>query len=200
MIKAIIWDMGDVLCSGSSPKSRQAWEHRLGLQAGEMGRIVFYHPIAPELLLGTSHPDEMFEAIGTELGLNETEWRQLGDDFWGSPNWNLGLFEYIWSIKGQYKLGVLSDAWITTREKVRERINYDLFDVIVYSAESGLCKPDPSSYSAILTQLELEAAEGIFVDDRLVNVDGARETGMKALQYSERIDIHVEIEQLIDES
>jgi HAD superfamily hydrolase (TIGR01549 family) len=199
MTKALIFDMGDVLCSGSSPKSRQAWEKRLHLPDGEIGRIVFHHPLAPGLVLGTGHPDELFEAVGKDLELNESEWRQLEEDFWGEPDWNCDLFDYIYSLKSRYKLGVLSDAWITTREKVIERINSDVFDVIIFSAESGIGKPDPASYQAVLKRMGVIAAEAVFVDDRLKNAEGARNIGMPALQYAWGMGIQREIEQVTGE-
>lgn len=199
MTKALIFDMGDVLCSGSSPKSRQAWEKRLNLPDGEIGRIVFHHPLAPELALGTVHPDVLFEAVGKDLELNESEWRQLEEDFWGEPVWNNNLFDYIYSLKSRYKLGVLSDAWITTREKMVERINSDVFDVIVFSAESGICKPDPAAYHRILAKLSVQATEAIFVDDRLENVEEAMNIGLKAIQYVWGMDIQREIERVAGE-
>jgi FMN phosphatase YigB (HAD superfamily) len=55
------------------------------------------------------------------------------------------------SLEGRYKLGVLSDAWLGTRDRVQEWVNYDLFDVIMFSAEEGVRKPDPKMYQRMLS-------------------------------------------------
>ena len=198
MIKAIIWDMGGVLCSEDDLTSRENWERRLGLSPGELAKIVFYHPIAPRLFVGETPPEEMWNAIGDELNLSDEEVRKLSVDFWGEPAWNQDLLDYITSLKGQYKLAVLSDAWVTTREALRERINYDLFDVIMFSAEEGIRKPDPRYYQRMLSQLGVEADEAIFVDDRTVNVEGGERVGMYGIHYTREIDIRERINQVIE--
>ena len=120
----------------------------------------------------------------------------MGQDFWGLPIWDLDLLDYISSVKGTYKFGVLSDAWINTREKVQEWINYDLFDAIIFSCEVRVSKPDPSSYTNILSRLNVAAEECIFVDDRTVNVECVRRIGRKAMQYNGDMDIRAAVEQL----
>ena len=99
-------------------------------------------------------------------------------------------------VKGTYKLDVLSDAWINTREKVQEWINYDLFDAIIFSFEVRVSKPDPSPYTNILSRLNVAAEECIFVDDRTVNVECVRGIGRKAMQYNGDMDIRAAVEQL----
>ena len=121
----------------------------------------------------------------------------MGQDFWGLPIWDLDLLDYISSVKGTYKLDVLSDAWINTREKVQEWINYDLFDAIIFSFEVRVSKPDPSPYTNILSRLNVAAEECIFVDDRTVNLECIRGIGRKAMQYNGDMDIRAAVEQLI---
>ena len=190
--------MGGVLCREDDLASRGNWERRLGLPSGELDRIVFYHPVAPQLFVGKAHPEEMWKAIGEELNLSEEEIRKLSADFWGEPIWNHDLLDYITSLKGQYKLGVLSDAWITTREEVGEWINNDLFDIIMFSAEEKIRKPDPKYYQLILSLLEVEADESIFVDDRLENVEGAERVGMYAIHYTRGMGIRERIHQITE--
>ena len=198
MIKAIIWDMGGVLSSEDDLMSRKNWERRLGLSSGELARRVFYHPVAPRLFVGEVPPEEMWNAIGDELNLSDEEVRKLSVDFWGEPVWNQDLLGYIATLKNQYKLGVLSDAWITTREAVQERIHDDLFDVIMFSAEEGMRKPDPKYYQRMLSRLEVEAGEAIFVDDRIQNVEGAERVGMYGIHYTREMDIRERIDQITE--
>ena len=197
MIKAIIWDMGGVLIS-EEVASRARWEKRLGLTPEELTHIVFYHPLAEKLVVGQTSFMSMWNDIGTKLKLSEEETRQLSEDFWGEPVWNLDLMDYIASLRGHYKLGVLSDAWVTTRATVDERINYALFDAILFSAEEGMRKPDPRYYQRILSQLEINADEAIFVDDRTVNIEGAEAVGMHGVHYTKDIDIRQRIDQIIE--
>ncbi len=52
----------------------------------------------------------MWSDIGAELKRSEEETRPRSANFWGPPIWHLDLVEYITSLRGHYKLGVLSSA------------------------------------------------------------------------------------------
>jgi putative hydrolase of the HAD superfamily len=58
------------------------------------------------------------------------------------------------------------------------------FDVLVWSFQHGLAKPDRAIYERALDQLGSTAGETLFVDDKLENVTAARAVGMKAVQFS----------------
>ncbi len=57
------------------------------------------------------------------------------------------------------------------------------FDGIVVSGEEGLLKPDPGIYRLLLDRHGLDAADCVFIDDVMANVDGARAVGMRAVQF-----------------
>jgi|SRR6516162_8381008 len=56
----------------------------------------------------------------------------------------------------------------------------DEFDVLTWSCEMGVIKPDEEIYRACLDALGCEPARSLFFDDRPRNVDGARRVGMDA--------------------
>ncbi|MBS0520840.1 MAG: HAD-IA family hydrolase [Proteobacteria bacterium] len=58
------------------------------------------------------------------------------------------------------------------------------FDEIIYSAALGVCKPDRVFYTNAQARMGVTVAQSIlFVDDRAVNVDGARICGWRAMLY-----------------
>jgi HAD superfamily hydrolase (TIGR01509 family) len=58
------------------------------------------------------------------------------------------------------------------------------FDVLVWSYQLHMAKPDPAIYRYTLNELGAQPEETLFLDDRLVNVEAARALGMKALAFS----------------
>ena len=50
-----------------------------------------------------------------------------------------------------------------------------------YSHEMGLRKPDPESFLYILNEQGLKAGETLFIDDTMVNIEGAREVGLEVM-------------------
>jgi putative hydrolase of the HAD superfamily len=93
------------------------------------------------------------------------------------------LLDFIRSIKPDYKTGTICDAWWDARNNLKQFIIRENFDVIVFSAEEGLKKPDSEIYLRTLERLGVDPQEAIFVDDRLPNVAGARQVGLHAIQY-----------------
>lgn len=59
----------------------------------------------------------------------------------------------------------------------------ELFDAIVDATHTRILKPDPRAYALVTEQLGLEAAECVFVDDQLRNVEGARRAGMQVVHF-----------------
>ena len=57
------------------------------------------------------------------------------------------------------------------------------FDVVVASCEVGCCKPDPAIYRICVERLAVPAAETLFVDDRLENLDAAETIGLRTLHF-----------------
>lgn len=58
-----------------------------------------------------------------------------------------------------------------------------LFDVIVDATYTQVLKPDPRAYAACVDKLGLRAAECVFVDDQLRNVEGGRRAGLPTVHF-----------------
>jgi putative hydrolase of the HAD superfamily len=61
----------------------------------------------------------------------------------------------------------------------------EIFELVVDSAFVGMRKPDPRIYELTLERLGggLTAADCLFVDDVLVNVEAARQLGMTGVHF-----------------
>ena len=67
------------------------------------------------------------------------------------------------------------------------------FDGIVVSGEEHLLKPDAAIYKCLLERYALQAEESLFVDDNADNVAGARNVGMKAIQFTSAVELEREL-------
>ncbi len=71
-----------------------------------------------------------------------------------------------------------ADFWPPFRAK--EDDFFRRFREIVVSGEEKLLKPDPAIYYRALDRFGLRPDEALFIDDRAINVEGARAVGMNA--------------------
>jgi 2-haloacid dehalogenase len=76
----------------------------------------------------------------------------------------------------------------------RERAFFDRFRDIIVSGQEKLLKPDPAIYYRALDRFGLKPGEALFVDDRLINVEGARAVGMKAHLFTGAADLRDRLE------
>jgi putative hydrolase of the HAD superfamily len=57
------------------------------------------------------------------------------------------------------------------------------FDVVVDGTYTRILKPDARAYALVTEALELSAANCVFVDDQLRNVEGGRRAGMQVVHF-----------------
>jgi putative hydrolase of the HAD superfamily len=197
MIKAIIWDLGGVLSKMADNRSHRYWEKNLGLQQGELAGFIYKHPLNKAALIGEISAEDYWLEVGKQLGLSSKDASRLHTDFFMASEWDDGLLALIESLKANFKMAILSGAMSDARANVQSQINTELFDVMIFSAEEGVQKPDPEIYQRALARLGVEAEEAIFIDDWLASVEGARGVGIHAIHYVTGIDIKSEITRII---
>jgi putative hydrolase of the HAD superfamily len=79
-------------------------------------------------------------------------------------------------------LSNLGDSVLTSVE--REFAWIHNFDVLVWSFQLRIAKPDPAIYRHLLKQLGTLPEETLFLDDRMVNIEAARALGIRTLLFS----------------
>lgn len=85
-----------------------------------------------------------------------------------------------------------ADFWRPFRAK--EEAFFSRFRDIVVSGEEKLLKPDPALYYRALDRFHLRPDAALFVDDRLINVEGAEAVGMKAHLFTDAPDLRRRLE------
>lgn len=95
------------------------------------------------------------------------------------------LLKFIEDNKSDYKIGMISNVGQGFIERMFvDKPASEYFDSIVLSNEVGLVKPDKRIYELSASQIGCETNECVFIDDLEKNVEGAKQAGMQAIQYS----------------
>lgn len=72
----------------------------------------------------------------------------------------------------------------------------ELFDHLVLSYEIGHMKPSPEFYAACVAASNAPAGSCVFIDDRLENVEAARQAGMTAIHFTDEPPLVAALEEL----
>ena len=187
MIDAVIWDMGGVLLRTEDPIPRLKLAERLGITAEELYTTVFMSETAEFAMIGKIKEDLHWDFIRRKFDLSATQLEEFQSVFWSGDRVDEKLVDYINSLRPGVQTALLSNAWSEARNIITSRFRMlHAFDVIVFSAEIGLAKPDRRIFHYVLKKLGLPADRTVFIDDIKGNVDGARSLGMKGIVFTGR--------------
>jgi putative hydrolase of the HAD superfamily len=81
-------------------------------------------------------------------------------------------------------LSLLSNAPHELARALQGHPAFANFDQLMFSAQLGATKPDRAIFEAAIERLGRPAEEVLFIDDRAENVEGAREAGLQAVQFT----------------
>jgi epoxide hydrolase-like predicted phosphatase len=197
-IRAVIWDVGGVLVRTEDQRSRDRLAERFGLSRSELEELVFGHEAGKRAQRGEVSYEAHWEILGKELRLSPGNIEEFQRAFWAGDKLDHELINYIRSLRGRYKTGLLSNAFSDLRHMVEAvwKIG-DAFDVLVISAEVGVVKPDPQIYQIALEKLGVDAQEAVFIDDFDRNVAAARELNLHGIHFRNPVQVRADLNDLL---
>lgn len=198
-IRAVVFDIGGVLEFTPRTGWQRKWEAALGLKTGETDERLM--SVWKGGSIGTISEEEVEKCIGEVLGLDRTQVVAFMADLWEEyvGTLNAELAAYFANLRPRYKTAILSNSFVGAREKEQERYGFgDMCDLIVYSHEVGLRKPDRAIYELLCERLGVQPEEVIFLDDVGEAVDAAREIGIHAILFKATAQAIADIEACLE--
>ncbi|MBF6589164.1 MAG: HAD family phosphatase [Ktedonobacterales bacterium] len=198
-IRVVIFDIGgilEIIPGGGDPTIRfpemmARWETRLGMPPGELGRQI--REMDGRLIsagkdgdIGTCSEAEWREELRLVTGWDQPQVDAFMGDFWdvycGHPNPELAA--YLSGLRPRYQTALLSNSFDGARREEEKRYHFsEIADLIIYSHEVGVAKPDQRIYAAACERLEARPEEIVFLDDVERNVAAAAAYGLHAILF-----------------
>lgn len=183
-IKAVIFDMGGVLLRTVDTAPREAIAKRFGTSRNELERYVFRGPTSVQSEIGEVSDIFHWQTVLQHYGHSEENPLEIYTEYFSGDAIDLELMDFAESLKSEYKIGLLSNAWVDTRNKLGTMFCFiESFDKAIFSAEVKVRKPDEEIYRIMLNKLNAEPKETIFIDDFPENIEGARRVGLNTIQF-----------------
>jgi epoxide hydrolase-like predicted phosphatase len=184
-VRAVVFDIGGVLEINPPLGFVEKWEDRLGLDRGEIADRL--GPVFGAGNTGAMTEAEVHRRIGQLLALDSSRVDGFMADLWTEylGTLNTELAEYFAGLRPAYLTGIISNSFVGAREREQQAYGFgQMTDVIIYSHEVGISKPDPRIYRLACDRLGVRPEEVIFLDDVDANVDAARDLGMQAILFT----------------
>jgi epoxide hydrolase-like predicted phosphatase len=202
-IRTIILDIGGVLEITPDPQMTaliDRWGKRLYLKPKELAERL--ESLDSAGTLGTCTEEEWLRRLRVTTGMDQAQCDEFMADFWGEylGELNVELAEFIAMLRPHYTIALLSNSFLGAREREQDRYHFqDLTDLIIYSHEIGLAKPDQRIFQLTCERLGLPPHETIFLDDYEPNIIAARQLGMQAILFGDTRQAIAEIRALLQE-
>jgi epoxide hydrolase-like predicted phosphatase len=184
-IRAVFFDLGGVIVRTEYQTPREHLAERLGMEYDDLYRIVFDSETGHQASIGAITSVQHWEAVMKRLKRPYEEMSAIRDEFYAGDIVDRQILDFLRSLRGKYKIGLISNAWGDLRDYlVREKMD-DAFDHIIISAEVGVAKPEAKIFQIALKQAEVSPSEAVFVDDFYVNIEGCEKVGMKGIHFKD---------------
>jgi FMN phosphatase YigB (HAD superfamily) len=189
-IRAIAFDLGGVLEDvGPAEDFVFGWRARLGLTEARVAGLLWPLTRADpgdQVKTGAVPEAQYRQQCLDALGLAGRMAEDFMASFW---NWYCGVLDaelasFTARLRPHYRTATLSNSVAGARREEQARFGFaELVDVIIYSDEAGLAKPDPQVYRLLCDELGVKPAEVVFLDNRRPNVDAARGLGIHGILH-----------------
>ena len=95
-----------------------------------------------------------------------------------------------------YRLAIVSDAWPSLENIYIDAHLRDYFSSFVISTQLGVSKPNRLMYQKALQELGVQPHEAIFIDDNIINCEGAIKLGIDAILLCRDKDLYLAYKQI----
>jgi len=197
MIKAVLFDLGGVYFEDGTDKFLKKLSSKIGKS---------YNDLYPIFRMGKSLEYRRNEISGKEF----FGWaaKELDTDFtadqlnemWVSEYTEVtGVKEIIKDLKKKgIKVTILSDNVPERIEYLQKKYKFlNVFDDVVLSYEVNLVKTSEEMFNLALSRVNCKPEETIFVDDREINLDVAKQLGIIPILYTTPENLERELRELL---
>lgn len=186
-LRAVIFDYGMVLTAPPDPEAHAHLVRITGLPAEKLDR--FYWADRHAFDEGELNGSTYWQAVARQAGLLLSPAAIEELIHWDARLWmklNPPMFGWADALRARgVRTAILSNMGDTVLRAMEREFDWlARFDVLVWSYQLRMAKPDPAIYRYTLGKLGTAPAETLFVDDRPENVRAAAELGLHALLFT----------------
>lgn len=186
-LRAVIFDYGMVLTGPPDSEAHASLVRMTGLSATRLDGLYWSYRDAYDT--GELSGQDFWRKIASEAGLSLSP-TAIGDltrwdaRMWMTENPTMLAWQLVLKQHGLLT-AILSNMGDTVHQAMQKELDWlSRFDVLVWSYQLGIAKPDPRIYRCTLEKLGTRPEETLFIDDRQVNVEAAIALGMKGVVFT----------------
>ncbi len=181
-IESVIFDWGGVLIDDPAPSLMQYCAQALAVSKEDF--IKAHSKFAADFEKNLINEDTFWERICGELGVSKPKVNSLwADAFEAAYVPREDMFSLAERLrKNGYKTALLSNTEAAAMQYFYQ-LQYDMFDVLVFSCAEGTRKPEKKIYELTIQKLGSRPGQSVFIDDKPEYINGAKEAGLNTILF-----------------
>ena len=195
-IKAIMFDMGNVLIFFDAKRSSKAFSEAVGVPEDKIWQTFFVSELERIYTRGEISSEEFYQKVSEHFPkkIDFTTFTHLWNDIFTE---NSEMSDLLKRLKKHYPLYLISNTNDLHFEYVRTKFPVvQHFEKCFPSHVVGHRKPDKAMFEHVLREIKLKPEETIFVDDVAEFVESAKSLGIHGVQFTSRQDLEKELHKL----
>ena len=206
MIKNLVFDFGGVLTTIDTQKAINRFKE-IGLEEPEKYLNAYkqtgiFYQLENGDIDAETFTAELGKLCGRDVSYDDALYAWMGF----IVNVQTGFMEYLQTLRGKYRLCVLSNTnpflqgWARSARFTDEGKSLDdYFDELYLSYLMNCSKPSEVIYMKMLADGNMKPEETLFVDDGEKNIEAARAVGIRTLKAVNGEDWREELERMLSE-
>jgi FMN phosphatase YigB (HAD superfamily) len=194
-ISVITFDLGNVLVKVDHLRFCRRLADLAGLSPQEVYAQVFESSLEPGYDTGRITSREFYERVMAHFGVTLTyaRFRELWCDIFDPME---AMAAVVAHLALRFPLFLLSNTNSLHFDYIRERFDAILqqFQAFILSFEVGSRKPEAAIYQALIQRVSRPPEKILFLDDKVIFVDAAREQGLAAWQFRSPQELQQDLE------
>jgi putative hydrolase of the HAD superfamily len=195
-LRSIVFDYGMVLSEAPNPEAREQLRRITGLSEADLDRHYWVDRHAYDR--GDFTGLQFWQRLVANAGLTLQHDDIVSLNTWDALMWttiNPAMLAWHRQLKAQgFKTAILSNMGDAVMESILEKFAWiEDFDVLIWSYQHRLAKPEGAIYELLLDKLGTAPDETLFLDDKLENIEAARRLGIQGLQFSTVTQLHEDL-------
>lgn len=186
-LRAVIFDYGMVLTGQPSAEAHDAMLRITGLPHDKFEAIYWAdrHAYDEGKITGLQFWQNLVR--DARLNLDAATIDEL--NLWDARMWttqNPAMLAWQTELRERsIRTAILSNMGDTVLANIEREFDWlGRFDVLIWSYQHKMAKPDPAIYRLTLERLGTRPEETLFIDDKMPNIEAARQLGLRTVHFS----------------
>lgn len=197
MIKAIIFDYGNVICKWDNDIFLEKVFKRSNKSYEYIDNFIFLSGLQDKFELGEISEIDFFRIIKKQCNLSITQ-KEFFKEYTSRIFENIqSTLALIKKLKKNYKVALLSNTTKVDFDFLIKNLKeFPLFDAVTLSFELGFVKPEKEIFIDSLNKLNLNPDECVYIDDIKEYSDAASKLGIYGIHYTSYENLIKELKKL----